>query len=92
MVLPAKSKSRTFRRVKKVTPGHKNVIHYERRKPSKAVCAKTGEVLHGVARATPSKMQNMPKTMKRPERPYGGVLSSKAMREVMKEKARKSEL
>ena len=92
MVMPSKSKSRTFRRVKKVTPGSNNVTHYVKRKPGKAVCAVYGTPLAGVPRESPRKMQNMPKSSKRPERPYAGILSSKAMREVIKEKARNSDL
>ncbi len=92
MTVPSKFKSRTFRKVYKVTPGSNNVVHYNRRKPAKIVCAKYGTPLHGVPSEIPAKMQNMPKSSKRPERPYGGVLSSKAMREIMKEKARKSDL
>jgi large subunit ribosomal protein L34e len=80
-------KSRTFKRVQKVTPGGKTVQHYERRKPSKAICAECGRVLAGVPRELPTKMQNMPKTTKRPERPFGGVLCTKCMREHMKAKA-----
>jgi large subunit ribosomal protein L34e len=81
-------KSRTLRRVKKVAPGGRNIIHYERRKPKAASCPVTGEKLKGVPRELPSKMKNMPKTKKRPERPFGGVLSSKASRNILKNKAR----
>ena len=81
-------RSRTFRRVNVVTPGNRTVTHYRRRKPAKAKCAETGEVLHGVPRLLPSKLSKIPKTQKRPDRPYGGALSSKAMRRKMKEKAR----
>lgn len=91
MVLPAKFKSRTFRRVQKVTPGNKNVTHYVKKKPGRAICAKYGTPLAGVPCELPKKMQNMPKSSKRPERPFGGVLSSRAMRELIKEKARKEE-
>ncbi|MBS3170693.1 50S ribosomal protein L34e, partial [Candidatus Woesearchaeota archaeon] len=42
--------------------------------------------LHGVPRAFPVERRNMPKTKKRPERPYGGVLCSKCMRETILEK------
>ena len=79
-MVAGKHKSRTYRRVKKVTPGGRNVIHYEKRKPSKAHCAECGAVLPGVASERPYKMQNMPKTAKRPERPFGGVLCSKCAR------------
>ena len=45
-------------------------------------------ILKGVPRERPYKMRTMAKTKKRPERPYGGVLCSKCMREIFKEKAR----
>ena len=44
--------------------------------------------LSGVPRERPAKMANMPKTLKRPERPYGGVLCSKCTRELLKERTR----
>jgi len=82
-----KHKSRSMRRVYEKKPGNAVSISYRKRKPSKAKCIKCGAVLKGVASERPYKMQNMAKTKKRPSRPYGGVLCSKCMREVMKEKA-----
>ncbi|MFH1972868.1 MAG: 50S ribosomal protein L34e [archaeon] len=58
---------------------------YRKRKPSKAKCSGCGKELKGVPRERPFKMQNMAKTKKRPERPYGGNLCSKCMREKIKE-------
>ena len=72
------------------TPGGKNKIHYRKRKPSKAKCGRCGAVLKGVPRERPFKMQNMPKTKKRPERPYGGVLCSRCMRDTIIKKAREN--
>ena len=87
--MPAgRHKSRTMRRVFKKTPGGKTVLHYEKRKPKLGRCANCGDALKGVPRERPYKMQNMPKTAKRPERPFGGVLCSKCMRIEMKKKAR----
>lgn len=80
-----KHKSRTMRRVFVKTPGGNNIVHYKTRKPSKAVCGGCGTVLQGVPRERPYKMQNMPKTQKRPSRPFGGVLCSKCMRRVIVE-------
>ena len=77
-------KSGTFRKVDKVTPGGKSVTHFERRKPSKAVCASCGSPLSGVPRDIPSKIMNMPKSSRRPERPFGGMLCSKCSREEIK--------
>ena len=87
--MPAPSKrSRSFRKVYRKVPGGKTVIHYKRKKPKKARCGKCKAILKGVPRERPYRMRTMAKTKKRPERPYGGVLCSKCMREVFKEKAR----
>lgn len=85
---PSKNKSRTFRRVQRRTPGGRTVKHHELRKPSKARCAGCGAVLKGVARERPYKMQNMPKSKKKPNRPYGGALCSRCTRAKIKEMAR----
>jgi len=82
-----KHKSRTFRRVFVRTPS-KTKLTYRRRKPSKAKCGKCGAILKGVPRDVPSKFKKIPKTKKRPERPYGGNLCSRCMREKMRLKAK----
>ena len=81
-------KSRTFRRVFVKTPGAETKIHYRKRKPSKAKCGGCGVELKGVPRERPYRMQNMPKTAKRPERPFGGVLCSKCMRKEIVARSR----
>jgi large subunit ribosomal protein L34e len=82
--MPAgKHKSRSLRRVyTKVST--RVSLQYKKRKPKKAHCSKCSDVLKGVPRERPYKMQNMPKTKKRPQRPFGGVLCSKCMREKIK--------
>ena len=87
MVAP-RFRSRSLRRVFVKTPGGKVVLHHRRRKPSKAKCKECGVVLKGVARNIPARIKKLTKTQKRPERPYGGVLCSKCMREVFVQKAR----
>ena len=88
--MPAPSKrSRSFRKVHRRVPGGRTSLHYERKKPGKAKCGRCKAVLKGVPRERPYKMMRMAKTKKRPERPYGGVLCSKCMRELFKEKSRK---
>lgn len=77
------------RKVKKRTPGGKIVIRSKRRRPSIARCAICKKPLHGIPRLIPSKFKDLPKTKKRPERPFGGYLCSKCMREVLKEKLMK---
>tara|TARA_Y100000310_G_scaffold342346_1_gene445239 strand:+ start:512 stop:775 length:264 start_codon:yes stop_codon:yes gene_type:complete len=85
---PNKTKSRTYRRVKvKITKGV--TTHYLKKKPSKARCGACGMELAGVPRERPYKMQNMPKTAKRPERPYGGVLCSACSRKKIIAEVRK---
>ncbi|HLC89031.1 MAG TPA: 50S ribosomal protein L34e [Candidatus Nanoarchaeia archaeon] len=87
--MPAgKHKSGRYRKVFVRTPGGNTTIHYRKRKPKKAICANCKKQLAGVPRELPSKMANMPKTAKRPERPYGGVLCSGCTRELLKQKAR----
>ena len=87
--MPAgRHRSRTMRRVFVKTPGARTKLHYRKKKPGKAECGKCGKQLAGVPRERPYKMKNMPKTKKRPERPYGGVLCSKCTRELIKAKAR----
>lgn len=73
-------RSRSKRRIARRTPGGKLVIHYVSRKPSKAHCGICGAELNGVPRETAFKLKNMPKTQKRPERPFGGVMCSSCMR------------
>ena len=84
-----KYKSRTFRKVFVKVPGGKTKIHHKRRKPAKAKCANCGILLKGVPRELPYKMKGLPKTKKRPQRPYGGVLCSKCTKQKLKEIIRK---
>ena len=81
-------KSGRLRQIAVKTPGGKSVTHYRQRKPSRAVCAHCRKPLAAVPRELPAKMANMPKTHKRPERPFGGVLCSKCMRSHLQQKAR----
>jgi len=81
-------RSRSLRRVYVRIPGSNTMLHYKKRKPGKAKCGSCGDLLKGTLRERPRKMGNIPKTKKRPERPYGGNLCSKCMRSLMVEKAR----
>ena len=84
-------KSGRLRKIFVKTPGGRTVIHYRQRKPSKAICGSCKKQLAGVPRELPSKMANMPKTAKRPERKYGGTLCSACTRLLLKTEARRSE-
>ena len=81
-------RSRSLRRVYQKVPGGRVSLQYKKRKPKAAHCGNCGAILKGVPRELPFKMKNMPKTKKRPERPYGGVLCSRCMREEIIRKAR----
>lgn len=81
-------KSRRLRKVSVRTPGSKVVVHYRQRKPSKALCGSCKKQLSGVARELPAKMKNMPKSAKRPQRPYGGMFCSACTRLLLKQQAR----
>ena len=82
-------KSRQAHRMVSVkVPGGRTVIQFKKKKPSKAKCAKCGALLKGVPRERPHKMQNMDKSKKKPERPYGGYYCSKCTRDLLKSKAR----
>ncbi|HLC96541.1 MAG TPA: 50S ribosomal protein L34e [Candidatus Nanoarchaeia archaeon] len=72
-------RSRSFRKVYVRTPGGRTTIHYTDRKPQIAHCAECGNPLKGFLRLPPSKVRNVPKSKKRPERPYP-YLCSKCMR------------
>lgn len=73
-------KSGSLRKVFKKTPGGKVAVHHEKKNPSQHKCASCGKELIGIPRLRPTKMQNIPKTQKRPERAYGGYLCSACAR------------
>ena len=84
-------RSRSLRKISVKIPGGRVVRVYKRKNPAPAQCGKCGKALKGVPRLRPSKMQNLAKTKKRPQRPYGGVLCSVCSRLVHKQKAKSLE-
>lgn len=81
-------RSRSYKRVRKNTPGGKNVLRYKKKKPSKHVCAECGKILHGVPRGRPYEIRKLSKTQRRPSRPFGGYLCSECARKHFKAEAR----
>ncbi|RME55495.1 50S ribosomal protein L34e [Candidatus Woesearchaeota archaeon] len=81
-------RSRSKKKVFVRTPGGVTTVHYRKKKVSKSVCGTCGATLHGVPNKRPSKLRNLPKTVKRPERPYGGNLCSSCTRKLLVQKAR----
>jgi large subunit ribosomal protein L34e len=89
--MQSKIKSRSFARKKvRTVRGTKTV--YLKRKPRQGVCHVTGQTLKGIPREIPSRVGKLSKTQKRPQRPFGGVLSSSAARNEHKNKARELDL
>jgi large subunit ribosomal protein L34e len=82
-MVSGKHKSRSKRRVfRRIISGTK--LFYKKRKPKNARCAECGAKLKGVPRLNANKAKKTSKTVKRPERPYGGVLCSKCTRKKIK--------
>lgn len=88
MLAESRSKSRTFARSQVRIPSGKTVTHYSRRKNARPQCAGCGDFLKGVPRAFPSELHNIPKTQRRPQRPYGGVLCSSCSRQTIIDRVR----
>ncbi len=84
MVRPS-LRSRSLRRVRKRTPSGASVLHFEKRKPSPARCARCGRPLNGVPRLRPNRLRKLSKTAKRPERIYGGVLCPRCLADLLRE-------
>ncbi len=87
-MVEGKRRSRRLRRVYVRTPGGRNVVHYREMLKSRPHCSGCGAVLHGAKAVQPRALHSMPKTQKRPERPFGGVLCSQCMRREIIHKAR----
>lgn len=83
MVRPA-YRSRSLRRISIRLPGGRTTVHFEKRKPGPARCARCGRPLNAVPRLRPNKLRRLSKTSKRPERPYGGVLCPKCLAELLR--------
>tara|TARA_Y100000310_G_scaffold342247_1_gene444594 strand:- start:13884 stop:14150 length:267 start_codon:yes stop_codon:yes gene_type:complete len=81
-------RSRSLRRLQIKVPGGQTKSHYRERKHKLGRCHVTGQTLKGVLRERPDDMKRFSKSKKRPSRPYGGNLSSSAMRDVFKKKTR----
>jgi large subunit ribosomal protein L34e len=79
-------RSGSARRVHKVTPGNKTVLRFKKKKVGQARCQITGAKLAAIPRK--KNMTNMPKSAKRPSRPFAGVLSPVAMKRVLIQRAR----
>ncbi|MCS7386281.1 MAG: 50S ribosomal protein L34e [archaeon GB-1867-005] len=84
-------RSRSYRRRYVRTPGGRGVIHYFKRRPNPAKCAICKRELHGVPRLRPSKLRKLPKSSRRPNRPYGGNLCPACLERLLKITVREAE-
>ncbi|QEE14299.1 50S ribosomal protein L34e [Promethearchaeum syntrophicum] len=85
MVRPSK-RSHSEARIKTRLPGNIMRIHYIRRRPKHAHCPVTNVKLHGVPRLRPAQLGKLGKTQRRPNRPYGGRISHKALSNAIQAK------
>ncbi len=76
-------KTHSLRRMKTKLPGGGLSIHYKERRPKRARDPVTKELLPGVPSLNPYRIRKLPKSQRRPNRPYGGVLSSSEMRKLI---------
>ena len=67
-------RSRSRQRTKRRTPGGREVLHYQKRRPKRTHCAAFGAPLAGSHRARATALARVSKTKKRPGRAYGGQL------------------
>ncbi len=81
---------RNLKRRKVKTPGKRLVVHYKDKKHGIPICAVCKMPLHGVPHLKSVDMGRIPKTKRRPERPYGGNLCSKCMREFFRKSVRET--
>ncbi len=81
-------RSRSLRTMHRKVSGGRTSTHYARKKPKTARCGSCGDVLKGIPRLFPFAVRNLAKTKKRPERPYGGVLCTRCMRQKIIERIR----
>ena len=81
-------RSTSYKKIRKRTPGGRLVIHFRRKKVGYAKCAICKKPLSGVPRLRPSEIRKLPKSQRRPTRPYGGYLCSACMRKEIKKRVR----
>ena len=73
-------RSRSFRRLARVTPKGKKVMHYERKKPNFPHCALCNQELNGISISKNARGR----TRKTNARKFGGVLCSSCSAKIIK--------
>jgi len=75
-MVEGRKKSRSMKRKTVITPGGRKIVHYTKGKPGKAQCGQCGRPLAGMPRVRETEMKQIPRSSRRPERPFGGNLCS----------------
>ena len=81
-------RTRLIKKRKMKLPGGRTTTHYKKKKVKKSKCANCGRLLSGVPRLSTSEIRKLPKTQRRPERPYGGHLCPQCLQELTKQATR----
>ena len=81
-------RTRLIKKRKMKLPGGRTTTHYKKKKVKKSKCANCGRLLSGVPRLSAAEIRKLPKTQRRPERPYGGHLCPQCLQELTKQAAR----
>ena len=85
-------KTRSLRRKNVTLPGGRRTIQYKKRNPHYARDPITKKQLIGIPRLIHSQLRKLPKNQRRPNRPYGGVLSSSSLREKIFLESKKNDI
>lgn len=88
VMVAGSKRTRCIKKTQVVVPSGKVVTRYKRKAYSAARCQLTGQKLNGVPRTNKTELRKMPKSSRRPTRPFGGVLCPAAMRRVLIERVR----
>lgn len=76
------------KRIKRRTPGSRNVLHTKKRMTSSLNCPSCGALLKGVKRMGTARLANTNASRKSVNRKFGGSLCAACSRDILKAKAR----
>ncbi len=80
-------RSRSLKRTFVKTPGGRTLIHYKKKRHKPARCGVCGAKLSGTPTGPKIFIKKLPKSRRRPNRPYGGNLCPKCTRRIFLRKA-----
>ncbi|MBM3309728.1 MAG: hypothetical protein FJY77_05670 [Candidatus Altiarchaeales archaeon] len=81
-------RTRSRKRVRRVTPGGLKVTHFKRERPGKTVCGRCKKNLAGMPNRIPSELIALKKSERIPSRPYAGVLCNQCLDDLIRYAAR----